>query len=58
MDRGDMIRAKRAMLLLLDKELNELTGRFLTDEEQLRLRSIGDERYRIEGELLNMGVEP
>ncbi len=55
---ADQIRAKRAMLRVLDKELDELTGRFLSREEQLRVRSIGDEQYRLEGELLKLGARP
>ena len=48
---GDKIRAKRALLGQLDKEMDALVGRFLSEEEQLRLRSLGDEIYRLEGEL-------
>jgi hypothetical protein len=45
------IDAKRALLRVLDKELTELTGRFLSREEQLRALSIGEEIDRIESAL-------
>lgn len=58
MSKVDQIRAKRALLRRLDSELDELTGRFLSDEEQLRLRSINAEMDHVENSLRELGVEP
>lgn len=41
--------AKRALLKVLDKELGDLAGRFLSPEEQLRALSLGDEISHLEG---------
>lgn len=54
------IDAKRALLRVLDKELEPLIGRLLpkNSEEELRLRSIQEEQDRLEAELRELGVEP
>lgn len=54
------INAKRALLRVLDKELEPLIGRLLPkgSEEELRLRSIQEEQDRLEAELRELGVEP
>jgi hypothetical protein len=52
------INAKRAMLRLVDRELDGLTGRFLSNEEQLRVRSINEEQERLEREIIELGGEP
>lgn len=56
--RNNKIRAKRAILRLIDKEVGALVGRLLSDEEGLRLRSLHDEQDRLENELRDLGVEP
>lgn len=45
--------AKEALIVVLNRELSDLTGRFLSDEEQLRALSLGDEIDRLEEELLS-----
>lgn len=59
-DRQNKINAKRALLRVLDKELEPLIGRLLPkgSEEELRLRSIQEEQDRLEAELRELGVEP
>jgi hypothetical protein len=52
------IDAKRALLRALDSELDALTGRFLSDPEQLRVLSIGEEQDRLEAEIRDLGGEP
>lgn len=48
------ISAKMAMLKILDNEMTALTGRLLSEEEQLRVLSIGEDIDRLENELLNL----
>jgi hypothetical protein len=54
------INAKRALLRVLDKELEPLIGHLLPkgSEQELRLRSIHEEQDRLEHELRELGVEP
>lgn len=51
------IEYKRAQLRALDEELNGLTGRFLSDAEQLRLRAITEDQDRLEADLRELGAE-
>ena len=44
--------AKRAMWRRLTDEMSELTGRFLSNEEQLRVRSLGEEIDELDRVLL------
>jgi hypothetical protein len=53
----NQIDAKRALLNVAHKEMNELVGRFLTKEEQLRALSLGEEIDRLEAELLPYDLE-
>lgn len=53
----NQVAAKRALSRVLEKELTELTGRFLSDEEQLRALSLGEEIDRIEAILLPYDLE-
>lgn len=49
--------AKYALLRVLIKEQTELTGRFLNEEEQLRVLSLSEEIERLEYELEKLELQ-
>lgn len=49
--------AKNALLKVCDKELGELTGRFLSPEEQLRVLSLGEETDKLEREIADLEIQ-
>jgi hypothetical protein len=50
----DRLMAKRALLRVLDRELDALTGRFLSEAEQLRVLSLGQEIDVLQEEIDHM----